>query len=217
MLQCLIQCNQCEIQCLKQCNQCGLIKSQALRTLLEDSIKLLQLDLMRASVNGLELISHREHHRGLSLEQWHWYVIQGKRSHIWNDFHIKKSGDRHQYLFLYFKVSKMRMLVRVCTRLRSDVISIGITGGTLSRGVGLSTPVLNSIIITQTWGKSWSWKLIKQTLALFLCPSSCTVLLLRAYLVQGLQKRRWLERKATWDQSSLNWTIMLVTLSRWGH
>ena len=32
----------------------------------------------------------------------------------------------------------MRILVRVCTRLGSDVISISITGGALSRGVCLS-------------------------------------------------------------------------------
>ena len=55
------------------------------------------------------------------------------------------------------EVGQMKILVRVCTRLGSDAISISITGGALARGVCLSTFLL--IIIINIKMKTWPWKL----------------------------------------------------------
>ena len=67
------------------------------------------------------------------------------------------TGDMQCHIKIFrSEVGQMKILVRVCTRLGSDAISISITGGALARGVCLSTFLLNIINIKR---KTWAWKL----------------------------------------------------------
>ena len=96
-------------------NQCG-IQCQTLRTLLEDTLRICKLHLVRASAISICCLLRQPWNRRNAMP-----TIKIFRS----------------------EVGQMKILVRVCTRLGSDVISISIMGGTLSRGVCLSKLLLN--------------------------------------------------------------------------
>ena len=121
--------NQCVSQCYNAIS-CG-IKSQVLSTLLDDSMKLCQLHLMRASV----LLNIKQR---VPSRTWAIALVIPILCTLTQEKDLVRCDK-----YLYFKVSQTRILVSVCTRLGSDVISISIMGGTLSRGVCLSKPLLN--------------------------------------------------------------------------